>query len=80
MYINQYEDGFRGLVDVAWPAKKLIVELDGRRWHAVSEAQQNDRRRDRQANAHGWLVLRFGWEEIVERPTEVVAQLRTFLR
>lgn len=28
-------DGVRGVVDLAWPAERVAVELDGRRWHAT---------------------------------------------
>ncbi len=74
-----WSDGVTGIVDIAWPELRVIVELDGRRWHAMSKAQSNDRARDRKANAHGWFVLRFGWQEITERPEAVLAELGRFL-
>lgn len=65
-------DGVRGVVDLAWPGERMVVELDGRRWHATTQAQAGDRRRDRAAVAHGWVTLRFGWQEVVHRPAVVV--------
>lgn len=82
-WVSQYQppwyDGVRGIVDLAWPRLGLVVELDGRRWHATTQAQADDRRRDRAATAHGWLVLRFGWQEVVHRPATVVDECRSVL-
>lgn len=79
-FVPPWSDGITGIVDVAWPRAKLIVELDGRRWHSVTAAQNEDRRRDRVATSHGWVVARFGWQEVVERPDHVVAEVRHLLR
>lgn len=72
-------DGVRGVVDVAFPAHKLIVELDGRRWHATLDAFENDRARDRLATEHGWRVLRFSWRDVVDHPEQVIASIRAAL-
>lgn len=72
-------DGIRGVVDYAWPEARLVVEVDGRRWHATTQAHVEDRRRDRLAAEHGWLTLRFGWQEIVERPNLVIDECRAAL-
>lgn len=71
--------GMRGVVDVAWVDQRLILELDGRRWHAVTEAQEDDRRRDRLAAEHGWLVVRATWDEVVHRPDSLKADLLSLL-
>lgn len=78
-FVPPWSNGVTGIVDVGWPELRVIVELDGRRWHTVTQAMTNDRRRDRQANARGWVVLRFGWQEIVERPEDVLSELSAFL-
>jgi very-short-patch-repair endonuclease len=31
----------------------------------------DDRRRDRMAARQGWVVLRFTWEDVTERPDEI---------
>ena len=72
-------DGRRGVADLAWTEARLLVELDGRRWHAATQAQVEDRRRDRLAASYGWLTLRFGWQEIVERPGVVTDEISRFL-
>lgn len=61
-------DGQRGIVDFAHEDAAVILEADGRRWHARHEAMVEDRRRDRTAAASGWVVVRVMWEDIVERP------------
>ena len=72
-------DGLRGIVDVAWPSSRVILELDGRRWHAVTEAQEEDRRRDRKAAENGWIVLRATWDEVVHREESLVTDLRAVI-
>ncbi len=74
-YRPPWYTGDAGIVDVAWPKRQLIVELDGRRWHSTSTALSNDRARDRRAAAAGWRVLRFGWQEITERPALVTREI-----
>ena len=74
-YRPPWYDGVRGVVDLAWLDERVVVELDGRRWHATAQAQGDDRRRDRLATTHGWVTLRFGWAEVVHRPAAFVAEV-----
>jgi very-short-patch-repair endonuclease len=46
----------------------LVLEADGRTWHARAAQMARDRRRDHEAAAHGCQVLRLGWEELIEEP------------
>lgn len=78
-YRPPWYDGVRGVVDLACPELGVVIELDGRRWHATAQAQAEDRRRDRAAVAHGWITLRFGWQEIVYRPATVIDECRRVL-
>jgi hypothetical protein len=64
-----------GLVDRCWPEVKLIVEIDGRAWHAREAAMAKDRARDRAAAAAGFLVVRFLDVEVRECPELVVADI-----
>lgn len=68
-------DGRRGTVDFADEALRLIVEVDGRRWHSTTQAMTTDRRRDRLAAAHGWQVLRVSWGDLVDEPTRTAEHL-----
>ena len=68
-------DGRRGVVDFANVAARLIVEVDGRRWHSTSQAITDDHRRDRLAAANGWLVVRLRWGDIVGDGASIAEQL-----
>ncbi len=74
-FAEQYQppwyDGMRGVVDVAVPDARLVIEADSRRWHSTTQAMTEDRRRDRLAQRHGWVVLRFTWQELQHRPGAV---------
>ncbi len=73
-------DGLRGAVDFAWPELRLIVEVDGRRWHARNLEREDDNRRDRRAAGHGWLVVRITWQELTRRPGSVLLDLLEIVR
>lgn len=59
-------------VDRAWPEAKLILEVDGRPWHARERSMAKDRARDRAASRLGWLTLRVLDEEVVQLPDVVL--------
>lgn len=65
--------------DAAYPAHQVAIEWDSRRWHARREDFQADRERDRDAAAHGWVVLRFTWEDLQLRPQRVAEEVRAVL-
>ena len=66
-------------VDFAYPHQRLIIEVDGRRWHSRDLDFENDRRRDNLAMLAGWRVLRFTWRELREDPTRVCSMVRRAL-
>lgn len=74
-FVSQYQppwyDGASGIVDFADPQARTIVEGDGRRWHAIEQAQIDDRRRDRVAQRNGWRVVRVTWAEVVHDPATI---------
>lgn len=72
-------DGWVGRVDVAYPDQRLLIELDSRRHHAASSDLESDRRRDNQLVAAGWRVVRITWEQLTQRPAEVVGLLSRLL-
>jgi very-short-patch-repair endonuclease len=69
--------GYRGYVDRCWPEAYLIVEIDGRSWHAREAAMAADRARDRTAARVGWQTLRILDEELTDCPVVVVDDLVT---
>jgi very-short-patch-repair endonuclease len=66
------------VVDRAFPAARLVIEADGRRWHARRAASAVDKRRDRMAAAEGWLTVRYEWDDL-EGPAAAASahELRT---
>ena len=75
-YVPPWYDGWRGVTDFADAELKIVLEADGRRWHTRSQDFAADRRRDRLAAVHGWLVCRVTWEEVTAQPGAVVDLLR----
>lgn len=70
---------FIGRFDFAYPHAKLIVEVDGYRWHSGNRAWQRDRRRDNDLNRLGWTVLRFTAADLRD-PADVVRQIWAVLQ
>ncbi len=65
--------GGAGRVDRYLCEEGIIIEFDGRLWHARVQAFDEDRWRDNQAAAAGLVVLRFTWTHVKLRPREVMA-------
>ncbi len=68
--------GWVGRVDFAYPALRLLVELDSRRHHSAKLDFESDRERDNRLVAAGWRVIRITWRQVTARPAEVVDLLR----
>lgn len=78
-YALPRDDGVRGLADAAWAPWKVIVEVDGRRWHQRIADMKRDRDRDLKAAGEGWQVVRVLHEHVVDAPEETVRELRNVL-
>lgn len=68
--IGRYE------VDCLWEDVKLVVELDGRKFHADPFALELDSEKTRALRAMGFRVLRFSWYEVTTFPEEVARRIR----
>ncbi len=68
-----------GTVDFAWPSVRLVVETDGGAFHDSPTDRARDQHRDQRLEHAGWVVLRFGWNDVVHRPTSVIRILTTAL-
>lgn len=66
-----------GLVDGMYSDAKLIVESDGRRWHARIAALAKDHLRDAEAAAAGYLTLRVMHEHVTGDPAGTLSLIRT---
>jgi very-short-patch-repair endonuclease len=63
------------VVDFLWRAERLIVEVDGYRFHGHRAAFERDRRRDRTLRAAGYDIIRITWRALEDEPFAVVADL-----
>ena len=64
-------------VDFCFPAARLVVEVDGARWHPDPA---RDQRRDNLLVSLGWRVLRFTWSQVVGDQPAVLAQVHAALQ
>jgi very-short-patch-repair endonuclease len=62
-------------VDFLWRTARLVVEVDGFRYHSSRVAFERDRARDADLQAHGWRVIRVTWRQLGEQGTAVAAQV-----
>lgn len=66
-------------LDVAHPALRVCIEVDGWAAHSGADAFEQDRSRQNALVIAGWLVLRFTWHQIVHEPDYVIAQIQAAL-
>jgi very-short-patch-repair endonuclease len=66
-------------VDLVWRDQRLIVEVDGFRFHSSRSAFERDRRRDAELGTLGFRVMRVTWRQIVDEPEALIARLATAL-
>lgn len=67
---------FVARIDAAYPHLLLAIEVDGFAHHTSPDAFQRDRTRQNRLVALGWTVLRFTWDDVVNRPAEVAETIR----
>ena len=63
-------------VDFCFEGARLVVEVDGARWHTDPARDQS---RDNLLAMLGWRVLRYTWADVVHSPEAVLADIRTAL-
>ena len=51
-------------VDAFWPAQRLVVEIDGYRYHGTRRAFERDRRKDADLQAAGYRVVRITYRRL----------------
>lgn len=74
------EDGVVYRPDFVWRDAGLIVEIDGRTYHARRRAFDHDRRRDRRLALAGFETRRYAARELMSDPDRVMAEIAAFLR
>lgn len=72
-------DEFVARRDFVYPFEMVAIEVDGWRFHAGLEAWQRDLATDNRLIAMGWVVLRFTWDDVANRPDQVIRRIREVL-
>jgi len=73
-------EGRRLHPDVLMEELPLVIEVDGFAFHGGRVAFQADRERQNLLAQAGFTVLRFTWEDLTDRPAQVVTRVRRTIR
>ena len=65
--------------DLAWPALKKALELDGLQWHFGRADVERDRRKRNRAKSAGWNIQEILWSMYVDDPAQLVQMAGAFL-
>lgn len=68
---------FEGMfVDAAYPERRILIELDSRRWHDRSRDHERDRERDVAALNVRWKPYRYTYRQVTEQGDWVLDTIR----
>lgn len=67
---------FVARVDLAYPPARIAIECDSDAWHSGRQRRQADLDRQNRLVLAGWVILRFTWEDLVQRPQMIVDRVR----
>ncbi|MBW0117384.1 type IV toxin-antitoxin system AbiEi family antitoxin domain-containing protein [Pseudonocardia sp. KRD-169] len=62
-------------IDLAFPAARLAVEVDGWAWHVDVTRFRNDRRKGNALHRGGWDLLRYTWHDLDGSPADCVREI-----
>jgi very-short-patch-repair endonuclease len=65
------------VADFAWPSARLLVYVDGLRYHSSRARREFDSRQTRELQSMGWTVMRFMGTELWRRLDACVAEIGT---
>jgi very-short-patch-repair endonuclease len=71
--VNGVVEGYE--VDYHWPEPRLVVELDGWRFHGGRMRMNTDRERDQVLALAGWRIIRFTRDQVVVDPDECARRI-----
>lgn len=73
------DDGFVARLDLAWRWARVGVEALSLRWHSPRERARRDARRMNRLTALGWNVLTELYEDLENRPQDILDRLASLL-
>ncbi len=68
------------VVDLLWHSGKIVVEVDGYRWHSSPHAFSSDRDRDYRLLCDGYRTLRLPHDEVMDDPALQCEKIRDVVR
>lgn len=67
--------GRRLWIDLAYPAPRIAIEIDGKAYHVVADDWEDDLERQNDIVLDGWLVLRFTARALRDAPGQCVRRV-----
>jgi very-short-patch-repair endonuclease len=61
--------------DFALPTQRVIIEMNGRRWHDDAADYEHDNEKWSVPARHGYRIVFITWEKLTRRPDELTAEL-----
>jgi predicted transcriptional regulator of viral defense system len=62
--------------DFVWREQRVVVEVDGDRYHRTAQSQSRDRRKDQRLTVHAYIPVRTDARQIFYAPAELAATLK----
>ncbi len=78
-YVVEHEGRFVGRVDMAYPEKRVALEIDGFQFHDTRHGFDAERARGNDLQALGWKVLRITAQHLEQHPEQVAEWVRRAL-
>jgi very-short-patch-repair endonuclease len=66
-------------VDFLWPSERLVLEVDGWKFHRHRRAFENDRKKDMMLSDAGYHVIRVTWQQFTKEPLALIAHIARVL-
>jgi predicted transcriptional regulator of viral defense system len=66
--------------DFLWREQRVVVEVDGDKFHRTAQARSRDRRKDQRLTLHAFKPVRTDGRQILYRPAELEAALIALVR
>jgi very-short-patch-repair endonuclease len=63
------------LIDLAFPAERVAIEVDGWAWHVDAERFRADRRKGNALTRGNWDLLRYPWHALDGEPDACLAEI-----
>ena len=77
--VRDPSDAFICRADFAYPAARLLIELDSEAHHLDRITFRRDRSKQNRASTNGWTVLRYTWWDLAEEPGRICSEIRAAL-